>query len=486
MRKTGFIINVFIMTGSMLIIRLAGMISNIYISAKAGAEAMGLYHVIFSVYSFAITVSVSGTGLAATRLITEQSGRKNNISVLSVIMKCLFVSFITSLFATFVLFFGADFISENIMSDKRCIPALKVLSLSLFPIGASAVFRGYMIAERKASLLTLSQIIEEFSAIFITVLLLKNFSGTPYAYMAMIIGNAISEVLAFFLDFLLCKIMIKSNFGKNRGIGFKNVLEICVPVALGSYLRSALVALENVLIPLKLTQFGMENPLSEYGLVRAMSMQIMLFPTVFIQSFASMLVPEMSEMNAAMRKNGIRYVSSLAIKCTLVFAFISAAIFMKYHDALGVALYKKEKVGLYLGMLSLLSIPMYLDTVVDSMLKGLNQQMSSLKFNIADSVLRVAAIYLFLPKFGMMAYIVLLYASELFNLSLSLGKLISVTDLKINISEYILPPAICSILSFIVIKNINFSNFVPEMIVFLALYMVITYAFNNLAKRTSS
>ena len=483
MRKTGFIINVFIMTGSMLIIRLAGMISNIYISARAGAEAMGLYHVIFSVYSFAITVSVSGTGLAATRLITEQTGKNINTGILGVIKKCLVVSCSASLFASVVLFFGADFISKSIISDKRCIPALKVLSVSLLPIGTSAVLRGCMIAKRKATLLTISQITEEFSAILITVILLKNFSGTPYAYMAMIIGNTVSEILAFVLDFILCKVMLNKSFGKKEKTPFKKVLEICVPVALGSYLRAGLVALENVLIPVKLTEFGMENPLSEYGLIKAMSMQIMLFPTVFIQSFASMLVPEMSEMNAAKRRNGIRHVSSLAIKATLVFAFASAAVFMKYHDALGIALYKKEKVGLYLGMLSMLSIPMYLDTVVDSMLKGLNMQMSSLKFNIADSLLRVTAIYLFLPKFGITAYIALLYASELFNLALSLGKLLSVTRLKINLTEYILPPAVCSVLTFILIKNIRFSNFVPEIIIFSALYMVISYGYNNLLQR---
>ena len=156
------------MTGSMLLIRLAGMISNIYISARAGAEAMGLYHVIFSVYSFAITVSVSGTGLAATRLITEQSGKNINAGILEIIKKCLAVSCIASLFASVVLFFGADFISKNIISDERCIPALKVLSISLLPIGTSAVLRGCMIAKRKATFLTTSQITEEFTAILIT------------------------------------------------------------------------------------------------------------------------------------------------------------------------------------------------------------------------------------------------------------------------------------------------------------------------------
>ena len=482
MRKTGFIINVFIMTGSMIIIRLAGMISNIYISAKAGAEAMGLYHVIFSVYSFTITMSVSGTGLAATRLITEQIGKKTGADARTVIKKCLAITLTMSLFAMCILFFGAEFISEKIISDKRSIPAIKVLAFSLVPIGASAVLRGYMIAVRKAAMLTASQITEEFSGIFFTILLLKNYAGTPYAYMAMIVGNALSELFAFLYDTVACRISLRNSLVKKADVRFKNVLDICVPVALGSYLRSGLVALENVMIPGKLAQAGIENPLSEYGLIRAMAMQIMLFPTVFIQSFASMLVPEMSEMNAAKRKNGIRYVASLAIKCTLIFSFASAAIFLKYHDKLAAALYKNESVGLYLGMLALLAIPMYLDTVIDSMLKGLNEQMSSLKFNIADSILRVIAICLFLPKYGVKAYIILLYVSEIFNLSLSLGKLIQVSGVRVNIREYILPPALCSIFSFFIIKQLNFSAFVPEMIIFAAIYLFVSYVSSTFLK----
>ena len=71
MRKKRFIINVFMMSSTMLIIRIAGMISNIYISARLGASAMGIYHMIFAIFSFGITFASSGTGFAATRLIAE-------------------------------------------------------------------------------------------------------------------------------------------------------------------------------------------------------------------------------------------------------------------------------------------------------------------------------------------------------------------------------------------------------------------------------
>lgn len=479
MKKTGFIINVFIMTGSMLIIRMAGIVSNIYISAKAGAEAMGLYHVIFSVYAFAITVSVSGTGLAATRLVSERFGEKNHNQGANIIKKCITIAMLTSVFAAVIMFFGASYISINLIGDKRCISALRILALSLPFIGASAVLRGGFIAMRKAAVITGSQITEEFTAIFITIYILKSSADTPYAYMSMIIGNCASEALAFIYDFIMAKIIFKSNAISAHDVKYKNILNICVPVALGSYLRAGLVALENVLIPKQLGKFGIIHPLSEYGVVKAMAMQIILFPTVFIHSFASMLVPEMSEMNAAMRKNGIKYVAALAIKFTLIFAFAATAVFYKYHHELAQTLYKNENVSFYLGALSLLVVPMYLDTVVDSMLKGLNQQMSNLRYNIADSILRVLAIWILLPRYGMYAYIVLLYASELFNLTLSIGRLIRVSGVRVKIGECIVTPVFCIGISIFAIKLFRFSGFIPEILVFIVIYMLCTFIFNK-------
>lgn len=473
MKKTSFIINVFIMTGSMIVIRLAGIFSGIYISAKAGAEAMGLYHVIFSVYSFAATISVSGTGLAATRLVSESFGRKS-CSKVQIIKKCLTVAICASLFAAAALYAASGYISGYLSDSIDCEPALKLLAVSLPFMGMSAVFRGGFIAVRKAAVITGSQILEEFSSIFITVYTLKNYSGTPYAYMSIIMGNCFSEITAFIYDFIMYKITFKKSIS-SEAVTTKSVLNICAPVALGSYLRTGLVTVENILIPKQLGRYGISNPLSEYGIIKAMAMQIILFPTVFIQSFASLLVPEMSEMNASLRKNGIKHVAVLAIKFTLIFAFAAAYIFYKYHDEIAQLLYKNSKVSYYLGMLSLLVILMYLDSVVDSMLKGLNQQMSNLHYNIADSCLRIAAIWIFLPKYGINAYIAMLYVSELFNLSLSMGRLIYVTGLRINITDCVIYPLLCIGISGMLTELFKLNGFVTEIIVFIAFYLLFVF-----------
>lgn len=468
MQKRFFIINVFIMTGSMLVIRIAGMISNIYIASAAGAEAMGLYQVIFAVYSFAVTLSVSGMSLCATRLVSESGANETGI-----MKRCFLAAAVMSFVSAALLFFGADSVAR-MSGDMRCAPALRVLSLTLPPIAASAVIRGFMIAKRRAAIITASQITEEFSAIAVSLLLLRKFSHTPQAYMCMIAGCFVSETAAFVFDISAYTIIGKDTCrSKNSDNLWKRIFEISVPVALGSYLRAGLVALENMLVPLNLARTGTQNALGEYGEVKSMAMQILLFPAAFIQSFSSMLVPEMSEMLSVSRKNGIRYVSSLSVQYTLAFAIGAAALFWGYHDSIAGAMYSERDAGVYLGYLAFLAVPMYLDTVVDSILKGLNQQMSNLRYNITDSILRVAAIIIFLPKFGILAYIAILYVSELFNLTLSYHRLAVVSCVRVNPWRAVAVPSLCAFAALKVAQTVGFRFFVSEMIFFCVIYTVL-------------
>ena len=85
---------------------------------------------------------------------------------------------------------------------------------------------------------------------------------------------------------------------------------------------------------------------------------------------------------------------------------------------------------------------MYLDSIVDGMLKGLDQQVSTLKYNFSDSLLRVLFIAVLLPVFGMKAYVFVLFFSEIFNASLSIHRLLKVTDLTVDVVDWVLLPAV--------------------------------------------
>lgn len=443
----------------MLIIRIMGMASNIYISSLAGAKSMGIYHMVFSVFTFGITFASSGTGFAVTRLIAEERANEK-----SVIKKCLVISWVMSAVGFAFFFFASEFAGEKLIRHPDGALCLKILSFALPCMASSSVMRGYFIAKRRAGLLTLTSIAEESISIALSLALLK-LSSLP-SYICLITSCTISNLFAFVLDTALCRMCIKKGTHLNKKARFRDIFAICVPIALGSYLRTGLVSCENLIIPLQFAKFGTAEPVAEYGIIKAMAMPILMFPTVFVQAFSSMLVPEMSEMNSKGRRSGIRHVSQISLNAVTMFAFFIALMLFKHHDIISDSFYKEERASFYLGALSLLSVPMYLDTVADSILKGLNLQNASLKYNITDSVLRIIFILIFMPKFGPVSYIIMLYVSEIFNLTLSLNKAVKTTSLKIDFATLLLKPLFCACIALL------FSAPLTQAFVYIGLYFM--------------
>ena len=76
---------------------------------------------------------------------------------------------------------------------------------------------------------------------------------------------------------------------------------------------------------------------------------------------------------------------------------------------------------------------MYLDTSVDSILKGLGYQLYSMIINIADATMSVILVWILLPKFGIMGYIATVYFTEILNAVLSITKLLLVTRGRVEL-----------------------------------------------------
>ncbi len=81
----------------------------------------------------------------------------------------------------------------------------------------------------------------------------------------------------------------------------------------------------------------------------------------------------------------------------------------------------------------------YLDVVVDSLLKGLDEQFNSMKYNFADSFLRVTLVLLLLNRLGMESYVGILFFSTIFNAALSLRRLMKVSALRLSPRHIALP-----------------------------------------------
>ena len=66
--------NALLLSAASLIMRTVGVWFGVYVSNRAGAEAMGLFSLMAGVYGFALTLATSGIHLGVTRVITEAIG----------------------------------------------------------------------------------------------------------------------------------------------------------------------------------------------------------------------------------------------------------------------------------------------------------------------------------------------------------------------------------------------------------------------------
>ena len=136
---------------------------------------------------------------------------------------------------------------------------------------------------------------------------------------------------------------------------------------------------------------------------------------------------------------------------------------------------------------------MYLDSVVDGMLKGLNEQLSYLSYNIIDSVMRVGLILFLLPLMGLNGLIVVIFASEILNSTLSIARLMKVTQLKMRFFTWILKPALAVVFPGLLLMGLSsiLSKLLPdvlfrvlfELIFTVGIYLLLLFAMKMPDKR---
>lgn len=454
-RTRRFIISTFYLASVSIILRAVAVSFNAYISSKLGAEGMGLFGLVMSVYGFFVTLACSGISLAATRLsakvlaVCEESQIKGNLKRL--IRSCVCYSLVFGIGSGAVLFFFANPIGGRILSDPRTIPSLRMLALSLPAISLSSALCGYFMGVRRVSKNSAIMIIEQFSKILLTVcaLVLISPGGIENACYAVVLGSTLSEFFSLAVAYILYRRDVRGapprcDFGERgkRFPAFSAVASIAIPVAQGAYIRQGLVTLEHIAIPWGLRKFGRSSSeaLSSYGILHSMALPVVMFPYAVIGAFTSVLLPEIASFMEKGDKKSVSSVSSRVISVTAFFGIGASGVFMTFWYELGISIYSSAQAGEMIRILAPVLPMMFLDTTVDTVLKGLGEEKYCVKVNICDAFSSLLLVLLLVPRMGIFGYIAVIYISEALNACLSISKLVSVSGLKPDTVSFVLVP----------------------------------------------
>lgn len=449
-----FIINGLTLTCTSLLLRWIGVMFNTFVSNKLGTEGMGVYTLVQSVFGFAITFSCSGINLGATRLISEALANERWGDIKKSLKKCIVYALSFSLSAMVFVYNGADFIGNNILGDIRTIKSIKILAASLPFISLSSVFNGYFSAVRRAYKNAAVLIIEQLVKIFFTIRLLSLFAlkNVEYACVAVAIGTLVSEALSLFYNIILCFLDFKKHANNSNEISpnlTKRLVKISLPLALSTYVRSGLVTIEHLLIPYGLRKNGAtySASMSTYGIVQGMVFPLIMFPSCIIYSFSGLLVPELASFNEKKEYEKINKAISRVIRYSLYFSIGVSGIIMCYAYELSMVFYNSAEAYEYIRLFAPLVTIMYLDGAIDGILKGLNEQLHSMKINIADALLSLLLVYFLVPHFGVKGYIVAIFVCEIFNCTMSFMRLVKISQPKISIMSFVLKPIFAALFS---------------------------------------
>ena len=204
-------------------------------------------------------------------------------------------------------------------------------------------------------------------------------------------------------------------------------------------------------------------------------MPVIMFPCTFINSFSSLLIPEFSSYYANKNFNSINYVCTKIFKITSLFSIGIASIFFYFSNEISLAIYQNLDSSIFIKIFAPLIFFMYMDSVIDGILKGLKQQISVMCCNILDLIISISFIYYLLPIQGIRGYVIVIYISEILNFSISIYQLFKFSNLKFKFIDWIIKPIFASTISFSILNifYFNCTNEILQLIINICIFIII-------------
>ena len=252
--------------------------------------------------------------------------------------------------------------------------------------------------------------------------------GAGYGCAAVLLGNTVSESVS-------CGIMLAfaartPEFAPRPGAPLhpytrKELYDILWPVEGSRLLASALQAAESSLIPYTLAIYtgSRAEAVAQYGSLKGMALPLLFFPFSVLGALSGLLMPEITRAHTKGDTAAMRRLIFTMLRMTGAFSLAAGAGFVLLGAPLAGFIYRDAKVGRYVQLLGFVAPFMYLESMVDGVLKGLGEQLATFRYSLFDSVFRIAAIWLVVPQYGMMGFLGVMAVSNLMTCGLNMRRM---------------------------------------------------------------
>jgi stage V sporulation protein B len=455
--RRSFVSGAIILMAAGLIARIFGFAYRIYLSNLIGAEGMGLFQLVTPVYTAVVLTITAGISIAVSKMVAEQQARNHPVNAGRITACALVMVLAAGMFVSLLMFLNRFLISDRILGDSRTQTALLLLAPCLPVIVAASALKGYFYGIQQVVPTAVSQIVEQVAKmgfiLFLTSSILSR--GPEYACAYATLAAAVGEIANLFVLAAVYSLKRKRTaFRKTAGRPMRKrviiveLLKESLPVSANRLVVSVLSAAEYILIPAMLVAGGLEykNSMELFGRLAGMALPLIMFPSLVTNSLATTLVPAISEAVSLKNYRTVNYRISKSIQATFILGMIFTAIFFSYPNEIGALVYRREKIGDLLYLLSFSCAFIYLQQTLTGVLNGLGRQGILLRNTVIGSLLRIGAVYFLIPSFGIKFYILGLCASFMLTSILNLHAINKITGLLLDLREWLIKPGLVGVI----------------------------------------
>ncbi len=318
-----------------LLSKVVGAVYRIPLTSIITAEGMGMYQMVFPLYTLLLTISSSGLPSSISKIISENLA-KNRYRQAERTMKVSFILLISfSVLCSLIVFFGAKFFA-SVQGNKDVYICYLGLCPAIIFVGLISGYRGYFQGLMKMFPSAVSGFFEQIFklgfGLWLSSVLVKK--GINYGVLGALLGVSISEAFAFLYLFLTYIIYKRRHAVSNASDDFElsykktagKILSLSLFVTLGGLIMpiSMLIDSSVTINILKSIGYGVKSATTLFGLQTGSVGSIVNMPVVLSLSVATAILPCVSHQVASKDFEGAKESASRALLIAIIFALPSS------------------------------------------------------------------------------------------------------------------------------------------------------------------
>ena len=366
------------------------------------------------------SITASGITTTVSKLTAEQTSDTGLSDSLTILKAALSISLSLSIAISVLMYFNAEFAAEYFIKDIRGAAPLRILSLCLPFMAAGSCIKGYFLGRQNNIFPALSQIFEQSVRMISLAAIITVFSPDTIesACSAAIVGVVLGETFSFLLTaaFLFFS-TDKNDINKKQhritlSSSYRKIISMALPLSLSRAASSFLMAVENILIPLRLSLYPKStDALSQYGNLTGMVMPLVHFPSSVLGAVSVSIIPAVSKQRTYKNKNTAEITVNKSICFTAAVSCCAAVFFYAFSNEICSIIYTMPDLGKILKPLALLCPLMYSQITLNGILNSLGKHFHLFITGIISSLLSIGTIYFLMPLMGISAYIIAAFIS---------------------------------------------------------------------------